>query len=56
MNMIQENNRKHQECIDAVESFKKAGGKITKAPNDYKGKTWEAPKPRRLVIHNKKGI
>ena len=50
MNMIQENNRKHQECLDIVAKFEKSGGKIIKPGNDYKTKGWQAPKPKRLVI------
>ncbi|MGB0943119.1 MAG: hypothetical protein ACPGUE_11985 [Marinomonas sp.] len=56
MNTIQANNKKHQEALDVTTKFIKAGGKVTKAPDDYKGLTWEAPKPRRLVIHNKNKI
>lgn len=52
MNMIQENNRKHQECLDIVAKFEKSGGEIIKPAGDYKTKEWQAPKPRRLVIPN----
>lgn len=56
MNTTKANNKKHQDCLDSVKAFVKAGGKIKKAPDDYKGLTWQTPKPKRLVIDNKNKI
>ncbi len=46
MNSIKLNNERHNKALKVAEDFKKAGGKITKPANDYKGLTWEAPRPR----------
>lgn len=53
MNTTQRNNERHEQAIKQYNDFVKAGGKVITAPDDYQGQTWQAPKPRRLVIHNK---
>ena len=46
MSSTQINNTKHQDCLDQVEAFKKSGGKIKKPGSNYKGQTYEAPRPK----------
>ena len=53
MNTIQRNNQRHELALKQHEDFVKAGNKVITAPDSYEGQTWQAPKPRRLVIHNK---
>lgn len=54
MNQVEINNKRHAESLKVVERFLKAGGKITHAPDDYKGVEWVAPKPKRLVNPKKR--
>lgn len=56
MNTTQHRNNLHQEALDITAQFVKSGGKIIKPSEDYKGQEWQAPKPKRLVIHNRKGV
>lgn len=56
MNQAQINKQRHLEALKVVEDFVKAGGKITKAPDNYKGIERKAPKPKRMVIPNQKRV
>jgi len=53
MNSIQINNTRHQEALDQVANFKKAGGKIKTAPDSYEGQLWKSPKPKKRVVRTK---
>ena len=46
MNSISINNARHQDALDQVANFKKLGGKIKKPGSNYKGQTYEAPRPK----------
>ena len=53
MNTIQVNNERHEQGLKQHNDFVKAGGKVITVSDNYQGQAWQAPKPRRLVIHNK---
>lgn len=53
MNSIKLNNEKHNKALKVAEDFKKAGGKITRPANDYKGLTCEFPRTRAQRNKNK---
>lgn len=46
MNTTSENNQRHNEALEVVKKFIRTSGKITKAPDNYKGIEWKAPVPR----------
>lgn len=41
------NNKKHEQALKVADEFVRNGGKITQAPDNYKGLTWKAPEPKR---------
>ena len=53
MNSISINNARHQDALDQVANFKKAGGKIKKPPGNYEGQLWKSPEPKRRVTRSK---
>ena len=46
MNTIQLNNERHKKALEQVAEFVMLGGEIEYADDDYKGLTWEAPRPK----------
>jgi len=46
MNTIQLNNERHEKALEQVAEFVMSGGEIEYADDDYKGLTWEAPRPK----------
>ena len=55
MNTIQLNNERHEKALEQVAEFVMSGGEIKYADDDYKGLTWEAPRPKRLVMPDNTG-
>lgn len=50
MNSTQLNNERHNKALKQYDDFVKAGNKVTRPADDYKGLTYEFPKPK-----NRKG-
>ncbi len=55
MNTIQVNNERHEQALKQCNDFVKAGGKVITVTDNYQGQTWQAPKPKRLVMLDNKG-
>ena len=55
MNTTQRNNQRHELALKQYDDFVKAGKVPITAPDSYEGQTWQAPKPRGLVMPDNTG-